>query len=283
MSILWDTYMLSAAGGFIYIVATAGFGLLNAQGDAATANGGGDAASADGGGDLATADGGGDFATADGGGDFATADGGGDFATADGGGDFATADGGGDFATADGGGDFATADARQVVAAGRTNLAHVRTATSHSRSRRFNLGLLILKLCSPTTVAMFGFSFGFAGMLMLKFVPALGTLSLLPATISGVIGYKVMCYLTNAVAEKLYANASYKTEQIIGHIGEITVPISAGRTGEIIYLAGKVRSTAPARGKTPDTACPTSSRVMITDVEDGVFIVEPYLDEALLS
>lgn len=189
-------------------------------------------------------------------------------------GDAATADGGGDGGD---GGDFATVDAGgEIQAAGKANLAHLKTGTT--QERRLNLGLLMLKLTSPSTIAMFAFGFGLSGLIVQKYFSLIGAWSVVPATISGVMAYKVMCLATNAIADKLYASSNYKTEQMIGHGAEVSVPISDGRMGEIIYLNGRVRSTAPAKAANSETL-KAACKVVITDVRDGVFFVEQSTDD----
>jgi hypothetical protein len=255
MSLLNDIYMLCAVGGFLYLVGTAALGFANMD------HGGG-SEGADGGADA------GDAGGADAG-DAGGADAG------DAGGADAGDAGGADA------GDAGGADLGDLRHAQRTGLAHARTATSAARrrGRRLNIGLLVLKITSPYTVACFAFFFGLTGLILSKYAPFLPALIIiLPATISGVIGYNALTAVMNAVADKLYASSTYREEDLIGHVGELTLPISAGSTGEIIYLTGKTRGTAPAKAKDATAAIKRESKVIIADVVDGVFIVEPFTD-----
>lgn len=260
---LWDVYLVCTGVGFVYLVGTAALGFMNQQGDSGGDSG--DAGSADAG-EMGGADAG-EMGGADAG-DVGSVDAG----------DVGSADGG-DFGSADGG-DFGSAEIRQVAHAGRHNLANVRTGVI--KRKRLDIGLLILKLISPYTITCFGFFFGLAGLITLKYLPFLGPLTLLPATISGVIGYNIMTALMNSLADSLYASSNYHEETIIGHKAEISIPIEPGRVGEIIYLAGKVRSTASARGADPTKSFAKGSKVMIANrQEDGVFLVESWTEHVL--
>jgi hypothetical protein len=250
--IISDLYMLCAVGGFLYLVCTAGLGFMHSDSGGGDSGDGGDAGSADASGDAGGVDAGGDAGGIDAGGDGGGGDASGDLGSADFG------------------------DMRHVQGHTRAaGLAHARTSTQ--RQRRLNIGLLVLKITSPYTVACFSFFFGLTGLILSKYTP-LGIFALIPATILGVIGYRAMTAVMNNVADKLYSSSTHKEEDVIGTVAELTVPIAPGRTGEIIYLNHKTRHVAPAKAKDPTSELSKTSKVMIADIVDGVFIVEPYED-----
>lgn len=261
MNTLNQIYMICAVGGFIYLVGTAVMGFAGT--DSGGGDSGGDAGGVDAGGDAGGVDAG-DF-----GGDAGGVDAG-DF-----GGDAGGVDASGDFGGVDAG------DIKHMQNAGRaTSLAHVGTTQAQKR-RKVNVGLLLLKITSPYTIACFAFFFGLMGLITLKYLPILGPITLLPATICGVIGYNIMTKMMNSLADKLYASSSHKEEDVIGTVGELTIPIEAGRTGEMIYVRGGTRHTVPAKGKDPSANIAKASKVWIADIVDGVFVVEPYDDPLL--
>lgn len=245
MDVLNQIYMVCAVGGFLYLVGTAMMGFANAD------SGGGDSGDAGG---------------------IDAGDAGGIDAGGDAGGIDAGDAGNGDFGGVDAG------DIRHLHNAARgTGLAHA--GSSHAqRRRKVHIGLLLLKVTSPYTVGCFCFFFGLVGLIALKYLPVFGTLTLLPATIAGVVGYVLMTNMMNGLADKLYASSSHKEEDVIGTVGELMSPIEPGRTGEMIYLRGRTRHAVPAKAKDPTANLAKTSKVMITDIVDGVFIVEPYSD-----
>lgn len=271
MSGLFEIYLFCAGSGFIFVAGSMLLGLIphHDHGHVHGHHGHGDAD--------------GDFSTTD------SADG--DFSTTDAG------DGHSHSHSGDGGdADFSTADAHQHAGQGRmVNAGHhirhnVPTAdlsaqktglSTGGRRRNINYGILLLKLTSPSTIATFAFFFGLGGIVASKYLPVLGSFSVIPATICGVVGYNAMCALSGYVSNKLYQNSSYKIEEIIGHPAEITVPISDGRTGEVVYLKGKVRHTASAKALDGSSNFTRDETVVIADIRDGVVYVERCTDPIL--
>jgi hypothetical protein len=267
MELLNQIYIVCAIGGFLYLVGTAMLGFANAD------SGGGDSGDAGGidAGDASGGDAGGIDAGDASGGDAGGIDAG-DASGGDVGGIDAADAGSGDFSGIDVG------DIRHIQHVGRANgLAHAGT-THAQRRRRVHVGLLLLKISSPYTVACFAFFFGLVGLITLKYLPVFGAITLIPASIAGVVGYIIMTKMMNSLADKLYASSSHKEEDVIGTVGELTIPIEPGRTGELIYLRGQTRHTVPAKAKDPTANLAKTSKVMIADIVDGVFIVEPFSD-----
>jgi hypothetical protein len=239
---LLDVYLFTGGFGFIWVVGTALLGVTGAD-DAGSAGDGGD---------------GGD------GGDMGSADGG---DAGDAGGDLGGADAGGDA-----GGDLGNL---------QTNAVNTFRAGLMFRKKKFSPVMLILKLISPSTITTFMAFFGISGYLVLHVFPWLGLISLLPATVFGVMGYNATSAISGLIYKKMHVTTSYNEEHFIGTEAEITVPIDSGRMGEVTYLAKGIRQTAPAKAVDPTASFPTGSRVMLSDRRDGVFFVETWgLDES---
>src|SRR5262249_46029692 len=114
-----------------------------------------------------------------------------------------------------------------------------------------------------------------AGYVAMHYLPSLGAISLLPATIFGVLGYNGMSTFTSQLAAKMHVSTSFREEHFIGSLAEVTVPIVPGRLGEIVYLAKGSRCTGPARTRNTESTIQRSKSVIIIDLIDGIFVVEP--------
>lgn len=193
-------------------------------------------------------------------------------------------DGGGGCGGDPGGGDTASggdADGGSVdVSDVSTELTRTAQAGLTMPAKRINFVLLLLKLLSPSTIASFMFFFGCAGIILLRLAPAIGPASLLPAVVAGVIGYRLLSSLTSMMTRRMHVSSSYTHEQVIGLQAEITVPIPAKGLGEVTYAASGIRDTAPARALQPQQTFRKGQRVLLSDVRDGVFYVEPLPLEA---
>jgi hypothetical protein len=265
-------YVVAAVVGFLFLTVGFVIGQMEHGGDHGDFGDGGD------GGDFggADSDAGGDFsgADSDAGGDFggADSDAGGDFGGAD-------SDAGGDVggADSDAGGDFSGADsntAHQLAAGARANAAMRSGAGLHDKNERSML-LTVLKYLSPTTIATFLFCFGFAGIMFSRGLPFLGWLSLIPALIGGIIIHKLISRLLARITRSLHTSSNFREESLIGRMAETTCSIPYGRMGEITYKIGAIRHTAPARSYKEGVDISKTASVIISDIQDGVFYVEP--------
>ena len=280
-------YVVAAVVGFLFLTVGFVIGQMEHGGDH------GDFGDGDGGGDFSGGDAGGDFSGADAGGDAggdfsgadAGGDAGGDFSGADAGGDAggdfsgadAGGDAGGDFSGADAGGDFSGVDsspANQLAAGSRANIAMRSGAGIHDKRERSVL-LTILKYLSPTTIATFLFCFGFSGITFSRGLPFLGWLSLIPALIGGIVIYMLISKLLARITRSLHTSSNFREESLIGRMAETTCSIPYGRMGEITYKVGSIRHTAPARSFKEGVDISKSTSVIILEIQDGIFYVEP--------
>ena len=75
---------------------------------------------------------------------------------------------------------------------------------------------------------------------------------------------------------KLHSNSVVETQNLIGYMAEISVPVSSTLPGEVIYVIGAKRSSSTARALVPGTAFKKGAKVMISDIHNGVMMVEPW-------
>lgn len=242
MDHLLDVYLFCGGFGFVWIIATACFGFTQVGSNS------GDA------GDVDT--------NVDAGGDL----GGADASGADASGDLGNIDTSSGDAGADAAGDMGNIEA-EAVASYRSGLM--------IRKKRLSPFMLLLKIISPSTITTFMFFFGLAGYLSLHTWPFLGALSLIIAVIASVVGYKLTSAYTGMIVSKMHVSTSYTHEQLIGHEAEVSVLISPGRVGEVTVLANGIRQTAPAKGLEAQGRFPSGSKVVIADIRDGMYFVEP--------
>jgi hypothetical protein len=61
-------------------------------------------------------------------------------------------------------------------------------------------------------------------------------------------------------------------------MAEVSVPITNGRTGEILYVAGSKRMNSSARSSDPKVQLLKGAKVIITDQTPNHLIVAPWTD-----
>lgn len=243
---LQTIYLCCAGIGFIWIVSTAALGFIGSGGSSGDGDAGG--VDADAGGDLGGVD-------ADAGGDLGGVD-------ADAGGDPGGAD-------ADMSGDLSNLPAHAN--------ATFKAGLMSSRRKKLSPVMLALKLSSPSTITTFAFFFGLAGYLLAVYLPFMGLWSLPLAILGGVVGYNWTSQFTSMLVDRMHASTSFTGEQMIGRMAEVTVSIEGSKLGEVTYSAHGVRQTAPARAADATSKFKAGSQVMLADLKDGIYYVEPWL------
>jgi len=130
------------------------------------------------------------------------------------------------------------------------------------------------------TIAMFSFYFGMTGVFITRIMHLPDWIALLPALALGYLGMKATQSAMNFAIAKMRVSSNFSEAQIVGKTAQVSISIPAGKLGEIVYLVGQSRQTAPARTK-PGVVLSKDSEVIITDVQDGVFYVEGWNDEII--
>ncbi len=147
------------------------------------------------------------------------------------------------------------------------------------RNLKNELYFKVLGVLSPTKLTIFLFFFGATGIVIMQFFPMLGQFSLIP---SAIIGYLIGQLLLNSLSKMvsgLHSSTNFKQESLIGSVGDLILSIEPGSLGEIVISTKGARHHAPARAKDPNLAIKQFSKVIICDHKDGVFLIEPVVDE----
>jgi len=101
---------------------------------------------------------------------------------------------------------------------------------------------------SPTTIASFVTAFGGLGMVLSKFEKTRSPWISVPlSAIGGLLITALICMLFRAVFRRTQGSSEARVAQLLGVAATIITPIPAKGVGEIAYVAGGTRYTAPAR------------------------------------
>lgn len=161
---------------------------------------------------------------------------------------------------------------------GNTKLS-TRGATSTSmmpQTRSTSLFFAITKILSPLKIALLLFNFGAAGIVISKSFPALSLWSPLPAAIISYFLSNLIFYLLGRMIRSFEKTDSFRKDDAIGQVGQLTVPIFPGATGEITFMIRGSRTNAPAKALKTEGELAKSTKVIIADIRNGVYYVEPY-------
>jgi membrane protein implicated in regulation of membrane protease activity len=220
--------------------------------------------------------GGGDGATTSGD-DFGAADSGG---AGDGGADSGGAEtSGDDFGAADSGGKLISVGvARATIFGGVHNQAvsmHSAPVLPRLSSR---LGMLILGLLSPMSIALFLCFFGVFGMVVAKLMPWLGLFSLIPAVLGSMGVTQIFKGIIRYLIVHGGVSTEAKVEELVGHMATVNTPISNGRPGEVTYEIGSKRYQAAAKPIKAGVEFKRGSKVWIVEVRDHLLMVDSCSD-----
>ncbi len=151
--------------------------------------------------------------------------------------------------------------------------------TTAESLQKVDIATTLLLWCNPATIAVFATWFGATGIFLwcLLPLPILWTLPL--AIVGGLAGAQVTLNFIGWLATRMYASGTFSIQDAIGLEAEVTVPLSAQGLGEIIYVHGGVRYTAPARMSSPEALLSRGARAIICDIRDDIAYVEPWEGE----
>lgn len=154
-----------------------------------------------------------------------------------------------------------------------TQLKEISKVTNLDQGRNNTPALLrVMSWVSPASMAIFLAFFGITGMAIFK----LGALSLVPAIAVGLLMRNVTMYMLRWFVRQSHVSTTARVEECIGHAAEVCVSIQPGRTGEITYVLGSKRYNMPAKSNVSETEYKRGSKVLISDVRDGVVFVDPW-------
>lgn len=148
--------------------------------------------------------------------------------------------------------------------------------TTQDRGR--DIYFILLSALSPYNLSLLVGFFGLGGCISLFLFPAIQWLTLALAIPTGIIGMMAVRFCMQKMGERLSVSHTTTDAQAIGAIGEISTPITQGKTGEITYLIGNTRFNAAARAIEPGQTFARGARVVIVQ-NDGPFVMVQAFDE----
>ncbi len=160
-----------------------------------------------------------------------------------------------------------------------TNTLTVPSGQSLETSDR--IGFFILGLLSPMNIAIQLAFFGFGGLLVLHAYPLLGLLTLIPAVLISLGASNLFRVIVSWMVRSMESPAPLSMNDIVGMVGEVNTPIPAGHIGEITYVADAKRCHAPAKAQSATLSLKRGDKVIVTDTNEGLFIVTPWSDSQL--
>jgi membrane protein implicated in regulation of membrane protease activity len=153
-----------------------------------------------------------------------------------------------------------------------------RTGHMHIGLKEEGVVEFILGILNPMSLATFAAFFGLTGM-VLSLAVGLPPLFSLPISVfAGWLAVQIVLRTIGWLFANMGASSEARVEDLIGQLGEIIVPISHGRTGQVTYIIQSKRYTAPAKGLDPNLDIPKKTKVQICDIRDHVMYVEQWND-----
>jgi membrane protein implicated in regulation of membrane protease activity len=144
----------------------------------------------------------------------------------------------------------------------------------HAEAGFADSGLPGISFFSPTVLASFVTAFGACG-LILKSIEATSPLYIsapVSAMAGGVIALLVF-WVFNAMFSKTQSSSESKVRSLVGHTASVITPIPESGVGEIAYIQGGTRYTAPARS-VDSKAVGVTKGVRIAKIVGTQFYVE---------
>jgi len=108
--------------------------------------------------------------------------------------------------------------------------------------------------------------------------PQAAIVALLSGVIGGLIAVKVVTTVMNAAFARMYSSSAATEQELIGRMAEVTVPIPAGKTGEVTYICSSKRYASPAKAKSPDQEIKKGTKVFICDHQPNYVLVDLWTD-----
>jgi hypothetical protein len=143
---------------------------------------------------------------------------------------------------------------------------------------RWSVVEVMLSIFNPMRMASFFLFFGAGGRLSQLAFPWLGYITIPIAIASGVIGSNIILKMFSFIYNRFQSSSLLIVDNLIGHMAEVSVPISAGKVGEITYIFESKRFTSAARAETDNLSYKKGDKVMIARIENSVTFVEPWTD-----
>jgi hypothetical protein len=144
----------------------------------------------------------------------------------------------------------------------------------HAEAGFDNSGVPGVSFFSPTVLACFVTAFGACGLILTKIEATSSVWISAPVSaVAGGIVALIAFSIFNFMFSKTQSSSESKVAGLVGHQASIITPIPENGVGEIAYVTGGCRYTAPARAETGG-ALPAGRPVRITRVAGTEYFVE---------
>jgi membrane protein implicated in regulation of membrane protease activity len=144
----------------------------------------------------------------------------------------------------------------------------------HAEAGYDHTGVPGISFFSPTVLACFVTAFGACGIILSKIEATKAVWISAPISAVAGVGMALLTFLLfNYMFKKTQSSSESRVGTLVGHTASIITPIPANGVGEIAYVQGGSRYTAPARteGGTP---VPAGKPVRITRIAGTQYFVE---------
>src|ERR1051326_8110621 len=153
--------------------------------------------------------------------------------------------------------------------------AHADIGTGgHAEAGFQDTGMPGLSPFSPTTISAFITAFGGIGLVLSKIEATRSPWVSAPlATVGALIIAALVVMLSGTIFHKTQSSSESRMATLVGITGTVITPIPANGVGEIAYVQGGTRYSAPARTET-GTSVPAGKPVRITRIVGSQYFVE---------
>lgn len=153
---------------------------------------------------------------------------------------------------------------------------HVGGSGGHAEAGVDSSDMPGVSVLSPTIIASFITSFGGFGIILSQFKATKAPIISAPlAVLGGFVVAGCVLMLLRTLFKHTQSSSESKVGSLAGMIATIITPIPVNGVGEIAYVQGGSRYTAPARLEKSDTALGNGKLVRITRVVGTQFYVAP--------
>ncbi|WP_373047971.1 NfeD family protein [Vulgatibacter sp.] len=140
---------------------------------------------------------------------------------------------------------------------------------------------LSLPLFSPTAIAGYLTGFGATGYGLVGGLGVESPFVHVPASLVGAAALGLgVAWGTVKLLQAGETGSAQRRQALAGSSGELTVGIPTGGVGEVAFLVGGTRSTAPARSW-DGASIPRGAAVRIVRADESTFVVQPAAERAL--
>jgi membrane protein implicated in regulation of membrane protease activity len=144
----------------------------------------------------------------------------------------------------------------------------------HAEAGYDHSGVPGISFFSPTVLSCFVTAFGACGLILTKIDATKSVWISAPiSAMAGLIMATLAFLLFNWMFEKTQSSSEVRVASLVGQTASIITPIPENGVGEIAYVQGGSRYTAPARTET-GTSVPAGKPVRITRIVGSQYFVE---------